>query len=141
VLCNGRPLPLASTGTQGECVAGVRYKAWQPPSALHPTIGAQTPLVFDLFDTWNGRAVAGCTYHAAHPGGRNYDRFPVNANEAEARRMARFAPHGHTTGGLAYQPELPSRDFPLTLDLRRQPDAAVAFASAQPAAGPQQQQQ
>jgi uncharacterized protein (DUF2126 family) len=141
VLCNGRPLPLAPTGVQGEFVAGVRFKAWQPPSALHPTIGAQTPLVFDLFDTWNGRAVAGCTYHASHPGGRNYGRFPVNANEAEARRMARFAPHGHTTGGIAFQPELPSRDFPLTLDLRRQPDLAVAFPASLPAAGQQQQQQ
>ena len=99
----------------------------------------QTPLVFDRYDTWNGRAVAGCTYHSSHPGGRNYARFPVNANEAEARRVARFSAHGHTSGAVAFQPELPSRDFPLTLDLRRQPDLAVAFAPLQAAPGQQQQ--
>lgn len=139
VLCNGRMMPMTPTGVQGEYVAGVRFKAWQPPSALHPTIPAQTPLVFDVFDTWNGRAVAGCTYYSSHPGGRNYARFPVNANEAEARRVARFTAQGHTAGALAFQPESPSRDFPLTLDLRRQPDLAVAFAPP-PASGWQQQQ-
>jgi uncharacterized protein (DUF2126 family) len=137
ILCNGRMLPLAPTGVQGEYVAGVRFKAWQPPSALHPTIAAQAPLVFDVVDTWNGRAIGGCTYHASHPGGRNYSTFPVNANEAEARRMARFAARGHSAGTLDVHPESPSRDFPLTLDLRRQPDRLVAF-SAQ--AGNQQQQ-
>jgi len=137
VLCNGRMLPLTPTGVQGEFVAGVRYKAWQPPSALHPTIGAQAPLVFDLVDTWNGRAIGGCTYHASHPGGRNYATFPVNGNEAEARRMARFAARGHSAGAIDLQPESPSRDFPLTLDLRRQPDRSVAFA---PQAAVQQQQ-
>jgi len=139
VLCNGRMMPMTPTGVQGEYVAGVRFKAWQPPSALHPTIPAQTPLVFDVFDTWNARAVAGCTYYSSHPGGRNYARFPVNANEAEARRVARFAAQGHTTGSIAFQPESPTRDFPLTLDLRRQPDVAVAFAPS-PASGQQQQQ-
>ncbi len=140
VLCNGRMMPMTPTGVQGEYVAGVRFKAWQPPSALHPTIAAQTPLVFDVYDTWNGRAVAGCTYYSSHPGGRNYARFPVNANEAEARRVARFAAQGHTSGSLAFLPEVPSRDFPLTLDLRRQPDVAVAFAPSPAASGQQQQQ-
>ncbi|HEX7810882.1 MAG TPA: transglutaminase family protein, partial [Burkholderiales bacterium] len=140
ILCNGRMMPMTPTGVQGEYVAGVRFKAWQPPSALHPTIAAQTPLVFDVYDTWNGRAVAGCTYYSSHPGGRNYARFPVNANEAEARRVARFAPQGHTAGSIAFQPELPSRDFPLTLDLRRQPDVAVAFAPPAAVSGQQQQQ-
>jgi uncharacterized protein (DUF2126 family) len=121
VACNGRRLPLRSTGTQGEFVAGARYRAWQPWSALHPTIGVHTPLWFDLYDTWNQRAVAGCTYHVAHPAARHYETFPVNAYEAEARMLSRFEPRGHTPG--YYQPpeERPNADFPLTLDLRRAP--------------------
>ena len=122
VTCNGRPVPLAPTGTHGEYVAGVRYRAWQPPSALHPTIGIHSPLVFDILDKWSGQSLGGCTYHVVHPGGRSYDSFPVNANEAEARRMARFAPRGHTPGGMVLREERPSPDFPLTLDLRRPPD-------------------
>ncbi len=48
VTCNGRAVPLRPTGKVGEFVAAVRYRAWQPPSALHPTIGVNAPLTFDL---------------------------------------------------------------------------------------------
>ena len=117
--CNGVAVPLLATEAAGEFVAGIRFKAWQPYSALHPTIAAQTPLVFDVFDRWNGRSLGGLTYHVAHPGGRSYDRFPVNANEAEARRRARFVPQGHTPGPMATPVGEPSAELPRTLDLRR----------------------
>jgi len=119
VTCNGRTLPLAPTGTWGEAVAGVRYRAWGPPSALHPTIAPHVPLVFDIVDTWTGRSLAGCRYHVAHPGGRNFEVFPVNAYEAEGRRLARFEPHGHTAGRFVPQPAMVNADYPMTLDLRR----------------------
>lgn len=118
--CNGRRVPLHATGKQGELVAGIRYRAWNPPSALHPTINVQAPLVFDLVDTWNGRSIGGCTYHVSHPGGRSYDTLPVNAFEAEGRRVSRFWEHGHTPTETVI--ELPreeiNKDYPYTLDLR-----------------------
>jgi len=122
VTCNGRALPLQPTGNAGEYVAGVRFRAWSPWSALHPTIGVHAPLVFDLVDKWSGRAIGGCTYHVSHPGGRNYASFPVNANEAEARRFARFWDHGHTPGPVSVVDEPRNPSFPFTLDLRWQAD-------------------
>ncbi len=121
VLCNGRPVPLHSTGEEGEFVAGVRYRAWQPPSCLHPNIPVHTPLVFDIVDTWSGRSIGGCTYHVTHPGGLAHEQFPVNAFEAESRRLARFSDIGHTPGDMAIPSEERNPAFPLTLDLRRTP--------------------
>ncbi len=139
--CNGRRVPLTSTGVKGEFVAGVRFRAWQPPSALHPTIPVDVPLVFDIVDQWSGRAIGGCTYHVAHPGGRAHEQLPVNANTAETRRGERFFAMNHTAGTVPPPPEylklrsfyprqvpngpypIPAEErnpeYPRTLDLRR----------------------
>jgi uncharacterized protein (DUF2126 family) len=149
ILCNGHRVPLNPSGRNGEWIGGVRFKAWDPPSALHPMIGAQVPLVFDIVDTFNRRSLGGCVYHVSHPGGRSYETFPVNAREAESRRVARFWNEGHSAGvietaavgrgrgGPSYAPphhfelnlggaeilvvppESISYEFPKTLDLRR----------------------
>ncbi len=121
VTCNGVEVPLQETDVNGTFVAGIRYKAWQPPSGLHPTIGIDSPLTFDLIDTWTGRAVGGCRYHVVHPGGLSHEQYPVNAAVAETRRRARFEPLGHSPGATAPVAIRPAdhREHPTTLDLRR----------------------
>jgi uncharacterized protein (DUF2126 family)/transglutaminase-like putative cysteine protease len=138
VTCNGRSVPLFPTGVNGEFVAGVRYRAWQPPSCLHPTVGVHAPLVFDVFDHWTGRSAGGCQYHVSHQGGLSYETFPVNASEAETRRHSRFFGFGHTRGSWTVPPETTPKECPLTLDLREAaidvpplPVVTIAPASAQ----------
>ncbi len=146
LLCNSCAVPLVKTAYQSKYIAAIRYKAWAPHSALHPTIGVNTPLVFDIYDTWNNRSIGGCTYHVMHPGGRNYETFPVNTLEAESRRITRFWEFNHSpkTQSIITNQEVifgeqnnyvtthneikenisiktipVSQEFPHTLDLRR----------------------
>jgi uncharacterized protein (DUF2126 family)/transglutaminase-like putative cysteine protease len=119
ITCNGHRVPLHPTGTNGEGVAGVRFRAWQPPGCLQPTIAPHAPLIFDVVDTWNQRSLGGCSYHVAHPGGLSHGTFPVNSYEAESRRLSRFFRLNHTPGKVSVAPLKLNPDFPFTLDLRK----------------------
>ncbi|HPG61411.1 MAG TPA: transglutaminase family protein [Casimicrobium sp.] len=119
ITANGKALPLQPTGTQGNFVAGVRYKAWNPPSALHPSIQVHAPVTFDIVDTWMNKSLGGCQYHVQHPGGSNPSTFPINSFEAESRRLTRFVRMGHTPGRMNVQPARINPEYPFTLDLRR----------------------
>jgi uncharacterized protein (DUF2126 family) len=141
LLCNGTRVPLKPTAVKGEFICGIRYRAWQPPSALHPTIGIDAPLTFDIVDTWNSRSIGGCTYYVSHPGGRSYDSFPINSYEAESRRWNRFGNTSHTQEVLrpAASPDIAAhyiaqnrkpfsydppplvinKEYPYTLDMRQ----------------------
>ena len=119
VVCNGRRVPLQPTSTRGEYVAGVRFRAWQPPSCLHPTIGVHAPLVFEVIDAWNELSLGGCAWHVSHPGGLSFETFPVNAYAAETRRAARFVPLAQRGGRCQPGPLEHHHEFPCTLDLRR----------------------
>lgn len=141
LFCNGYPVPLQSTKIKDEMICGIRYRAWQPPSALHPTIGVDAPLTLDLVDNWNGRSIGGCTYHVSHPGGRNYETYPINSFEAESRRISRYWDQGFSQETIRSAPwvsmiehyikedrkpmkvDTPAPvinpDYPCTLDLRR----------------------
>ena len=128
--CNGVPVPMTETGVKDEYYAGVRYRAWQPPSALHPSIEIHAPLRFDLVDLSSAMSLGGCTYHVVHPGGRNYGHPPINASEAEARRSRRFEATGHSSGAIDVTALIEaakssgSAEYPRILDLRRHIPAA-----------------
>jgi uncharacterized protein (DUF2126 family) len=118
ITCNGIEVPMQNTGTHGEYVAAVRFRAWQPPSCLHPTIPVHAPLTFDLYDNWSGRPLGGCRYYVSHPGGKGFELVPINSYEAEGRRLSLYEGGGHTPGKLTPHPRINNPEYPHTLDMR-----------------------
>ncbi len=118
ITCNKKKIHLHQTQNKDVQVAGIRFKAWNPPQSLHPTIQSQAPLIFDLYDLRYQRAIYGFTYHVMHHGGRSYEQAPINANEAEGRRLSRFQVGGHHSGSYSVENENSSNEFSYTLDLR-----------------------
>ena len=108
----------SSTGEPGEAVAGVRFRARRLSATLHPTIPVHAPLVFDLIDRWKERSIGRCTYHVESPDGRAYTARPVDAAEAEDRRLERFQRSDSIPGPMAAPEEETNPIFPMTLDLR-----------------------
>lgn len=118
VLVNGLTLPLHETGRAGEQVAGVRFRAWQPPRSLQPHLGVHHPLRIDVVDTWGKRSLGACTYHVWHPEGRAYAEPPLTAFEAAARRAQRFTTLGHAPYPVVPVAARTHDEQPYTLDLR-----------------------
>ncbi len=118
VACNGRRVPLHPTGTSGESIAGIRFRARKLNAALHPTIPVHSPLTFDLIDTWRNASVARCTYHAGRPGGELYPSRAADAEEAAARRRERFIVSTPPAGPISAPASESNPVFPMTLDMR-----------------------
>jgi uncharacterized protein (DUF2126 family) len=121
VTVNGHALPMRSTGTAGEHVGGVRFRAWAPPHSLHPHLGIHHPLRIDVVDTWGKRSLGACAYHVWHPEGRAYDTPPLTRFEAAARRAQRFTIEGAALRPAPVHAAPAHPDTPYTLDLRRFP--------------------
>jgi uncharacterized protein (DUF2126 family) len=126
VTCNGRRVPLCSTGEPGEAVGGVRFRARQLSAVLHPTVPVHAPLTFDIIDRWKERSIGRCTYHVGSPDGRAYTARPLNATEAADRRRQRFQVSGPPPDPIAVPEEETNLIFPMTLDLRFPPPAKQA---------------
>jgi uncharacterized protein (DUF2126 family) len=78
-------------------------------------------LVFEIVDVWNERSMARCTYHVGPPEDRQYSSRPVNATEAEQRRLERFQVTNPAPGPRTAPQEETNPIFPMTLDLRLPP--------------------
>ena len=92
LVCNGRRVPLQPTRTRGRFLAGVRYKAWNPPSSLHPTLWPVYSLVFDLLDARTGEVLGGCTWFPARPSLVGFSAAPAPVASGEPEREPHYRP-------------------------------------------------